>query len=103
MKNKSLIKIAFLNSVSILIYTLIVALIIQNGQNLFGNMNNTVSIIAFLMLFVLSAVVVGSLIIAKPIMLYLDGAKKEALNLLILIIAILLIITLFSFIVLLAL
>jgi len=36
--------------------------------------------VAFLLLFVLSAAVVGALVLGKPALLYLDGEKKEALR-----------------------
>ncbi len=38
--------------------------------------------VTFLLLFVLSAAVVGSLVLGLPILLYLDNQKKEALKLL---------------------
>jgi ABC-type Fe3+-siderophore transport system permease subunit len=38
--------------------------------------------IGFLMLFVLSAAVMGMLIFGAPVMLYIDGKKKEAVKLL---------------------
>jgi len=62
----------------ILIYIAVVATIMQNGEKWFGNMNNFIGPVAFLLLFTLSAIVVGSLGLGKPIMLYLDGKKKEA-------------------------
>ena len=37
--------------------------------------------VAFLLLFVLSAAVVGSLVLGKPILLYLDGEKAVAVKL----------------------
>lgn len=36
--------------------------------------------IFFLLLFVLSASVVGALILGGPVLMYLDGRKKEAIN-----------------------
>ena len=54
----------------------------QNGDKLFGKNNNVATVMAFLMLFVFSATVVGGLVLAKPVMLYLDGQKKEAVKML---------------------
>ena len=49
--------------------------------------------LAFLMLFVLSAAIVGLLVFAKPVMMYLEGAKKEAVTLVFYIVAWLALIT----------
>jgi len=53
----------------------------QNAPKAFGSMNNLVGPAAFLLLFILSAAVTGSLILGKPILMYLDGKKAEALKL----------------------
>lgn len=74
-------KTGLLNALGTLVYIIVVATLIQNGDRLFGDMDNFVGPIAFLLLFTLSAVVVGSLVLGKPIMLYLDGKKKEAVTL----------------------
>jgi len=88
-----------INSLGVFIYTSLVALLMTNGEKLFGSMNNLVGGVAILMLFILSAAVVGSLIIAKPLMLYLDGHKEEALRLLMYTIFSLFIITLVIFVI----
>lgn len=58
-----------------------VSLIMRNGEKIFGKMENFLGPIAFLLLFVLSASVVGALVLGRPILLYLDGFKKEAVKL----------------------
>lgn len=80
--NKTLAKWGFVHSVGVVVYTLLVALLMQNGDKLFGNVDTVYSASLFLTLFVLSAAVVISLIAGKPVMLYLDGKKKEAVALL---------------------
>lgn len=75
---KNLYKWSFVHALGILVYIVIVATIMNNGDRLFGHEDNFVTPIAFLLLFTLSAIVVGLLGLAKPIMLYLDGKKKEA-------------------------
>jgi hypothetical protein len=55
----------------------------NNAERIFGKMDSVIGAIGFLMLFVLSAGVVGSLIVGKPIFMYLDGKKKEAVSLLV--------------------
>lgn len=72
---------AFLHSVGVLLYITFVAFLMSNGNSLFGNIDNTIiGPVAMLMLFTLSAAVVGSLVFGRPVMLYLDGKKREAMN-----------------------
>lgn len=78
---KNIAKTSFLFSFAALIYIAVVAIFMQNAEKIFGKMDNIASFIAFLTLFSLSTAVVGGLIVAKPIMLYLDAKKKEAVKL----------------------
>lgn len=71
-------KTSFIYSFGALIYIGLVSWVIQNGEKLFGKMTGFLAPVAFLLLFSLSGLIVGSLILGKPIMLYLDGQKKEA-------------------------
>lgn len=61
-------------------YIFLVALIIRNGDQLFGNSPGVLGIIAFLTLFVVSAAISGALILGKPTLLYLEGKKKLAIQ-----------------------
>jgi len=70
------------HSILVIIYIALVACIMSNADNLFGQMNDAFGATAFLLLFVLSATIVGGLVLGKPILLYLDGEKKNALSLL---------------------
>ena len=54
----------------------------QNAERVSGKMESIVGVMAFLLLFTLSALVVGGLLIGKPIMLYIDGKKKESVSML---------------------
>ena len=72
---------ALLNALLTTAYITVVALIMQNGEKVFGEMNNMLGPIAFLLLFVLSAAITGSLVLGKPILMYLEGNKKEAIKL----------------------
>ena len=60
------------------------AFLMSNAKNLFGEIPepNTFIPIFMLLLFIISATVTGSLVLGKPILLYLDGSKKDALVLL---------------------
>jgi len=88
------VEFAALNALGVLVYVAAVAAVMTNAEKIFGKINSTVSAVGFLMLFVLSAGIVGSLVVGKPIMLYLDNKKKEAISLLVWTLAFLAVITL---------
>ena len=75
---KELVKYSFLMAVGELAYIFLVVLFMRNAQKILGNDQNIISTMAFLLVVVLSASVSGALILGKPIMLYLDNKKKEA-------------------------
>jgi len=64
------------------VYILLVALFMTNAEQWLGQMNSALSAAVFLMVFSLSALVVGGLFVAKPLALYVDGQKQDALRLL---------------------
>jgi hypothetical protein len=78
MEKKKLISISLINALSVFIYVTGVSLIIRNGEKIFGQMQSFWGPVAFLLLFVLSATVCGALVLGKPILLYLDGMKQDA-------------------------
>ncbi|MCX6795532.1 MAG: hypothetical protein NT165_02285 [Candidatus Falkowbacteria bacterium] len=81
MPTKKLAIIALMNALISVIYIYAVAYLMSNGQKLFGKTNPVLGGTAILLLFVISAAVMGATIFGRPILLYLDGAKKEALRL----------------------
>lgn len=72
---------SFLNALGVIAYVSVVATIMQNGERIFGGINKTTGPIAFLSLFVLSAAITGSLVLGKPVLMFLDNQKKEAVKL----------------------
>lgn len=79
MEKKKIIYQSLLHAVAVLLYIFAVALILMYGSKVFPKVNETVlGPIAFLLLFVVSAAVTGSLVLAKPIMLYLEKQKKDS-------------------------
>lgn len=74
----SLIQRSFLNALGTVAYVAVVATLLQNGERVFGEMKNVTGPITFLTLFVLSAATTSSLVLGKPILMYLGGQKKEA-------------------------
>lgn len=74
-------KIAFLHSVGIILYIACVSFFMFFGEEFFGKEDTYLMPVVFLTLFTLSAAVVGSLMFGKPVMLYLDGKKRDAVQL----------------------
>ena len=68
------------HAVLVFLYTSGVAWILFNGQKVFGQFTNFWGPLTLLLLFVLSATIVGMLVLGKPAMLYFNGAKAEALR-----------------------
>ena len=65
-------------ALGVVVYIALVALVMNNAERIFGKMDNILGMVAFLLLFTFSAAVVGSLIIGKPLTMFLGGQKKEA-------------------------
>jgi SNF family Na+-dependent transporter len=81
MKNSNLVLTSFLNSLGITIYISGVSLLMIYGEQIFGKMDNFLGPVAFLLLFVVSAAITGALAVGKPVILYLNKQKKEAVKL----------------------
>lgn len=81
-----LAKYALADAAGVLIYVLGVSWIMTDGDRIFGPVDTGRNIFGptiVLMLLVLSVAVVGTLIFGRPILLYLDGKKKEGVKILI--------------------
>lgn len=76
-----LIQRSLLNAVGTIAYVGIVATIMQAGEKIFGEANKITGPIAFLTLFVLSAAVTGGLVLGKPLLMYMDNQKTDAVKL----------------------
>jgi len=76
-----IIKNALVSAVLAVLYIAIIATVLTYGEQLFGKINNVLSGMVFLLMFVFSAALMGIIVLGKPIMWYLDGLKKEALKL----------------------
>lgn len=81
MPKSKIIKNALINVLAATAYIVLVATLLENGNKLFGPDDNAFSPIAFLLLFVFSASVMGVTLLGRPILWYLDGFKKESINL----------------------
>lgn len=83
MNNKHLLKWAAIDALGTAAYVFLVSQIMSRGEEIFGNVeNNHLAPMVFLLLFLFSALVTAYLVLGKPIMMYVDGLKKEAVRLL---------------------
>jgi len=82
MKNSKLISFSVLHSLGVLVYVTLVALFMNNAENILGKKDNFMTGIIVLLIFILSALITSSLVLGRPILFYLDGKKTEAVKLL---------------------
>ena len=64
----------------VLVYVSVVAFVMSHAQMFLGEKDTAWTPVAVLMLFVLSAAVVGTLVVGAPVFMYLEGKKTEALK-----------------------
>lgn len=80
-KNNLFIR-AFLDALGVAVYAVAFAWFVNNLQRWFGpGPDGWLSFAMAIMIFIISACVTGSLVLLKPILLYLEGYKKEAVQL----------------------
>jgi nitric oxide reductase large subunit len=97
MKQQKLVGYGVLHAVAVFTYVALVVLVMSHGEAWFGRMNQYTGPLAMLMLFVLSAAVVGSLVFLRPVLWFLDGKKKEAVHLLVYTIGVMAVVTILLF------
>jgi hypothetical protein len=82
MTKNDITKRAFLDAVGVVVYVALFALLVNYFHQIFGSQpDGMLGMILFIVLFIISACVTGSLVLLKPAMLYHDGMKKEAMHL----------------------
>jgi hypothetical protein len=82
MKTTSILGYAFLHAAGAVAYISLVAFVMTRGEEFIKPIEATVlGPVMFLTLFVLSAAVMGLTLFGRPILWYLDGKKKEAVQL----------------------
>jgi len=96
MKNQKIWLWSLVNALGVFFYVMAVAWIMMNGERIFGQMQNFWGPVAFLLLFVFSALVTGLLVFGWPVYLYLKNFKKEAIKMLLFTVADLFAITLLA-------
>lgn len=79
MLDKKIVKQSLLFSSLVVLYIALVATIMSRAEQIVGQGDKTVlAPIIFLLLLVVSVATMGILIFGKPIMLYMDGKKRDA-------------------------
>ena len=81
MSSKNLALNGLLHAAGTVVYIILVSLLLFNGNRLFGNSPSVLNIITMLCLLVLSASIVGTLLIGRPALWYFNGAKTQAVKL----------------------
>lgn len=97
MKKQSVIVNGLLHAIAATAYIALVVTVMTHGNAWFGKTDTPLTSMAALMLFVLSAAVMASLTFLRPILLYIDNKKRDALALLTWTIIFLFVFTLFVF------
>ena len=97
MKNSKLLLWSVINSLAAFVYIALVGWLMFNGGKIFADVSSFWAPVALLLLFVVSATIVGALVLGRPIYLYLGGFKKEAVKLLVYTVICLLVITIIVF------
>lgn len=71
----------FLQAGGVALYCALAGIIFWKGNDIFGRVPNYFGPVAFLLLFSLSALICGILVFYYPYLLFFDGKKKEAIDL----------------------
>lgn len=80
--NKKLVQRSFLNALGTVVYITLIALGLTSLQKFVGNKPDSFfAPVLVLTLFVLSAGVTASLVLGKPVLMYLSNEKNEAIKL----------------------
>jgi|WetSurMetagenome_2_1015567.scaffolds.fasta_scaffold356998_1 hypothetical protein len=83
MKNSKLVWFSILNSLGVLAYVSLVVLFMSNAEKIFGKSDSALTGVIVLLVFILSALITGSLVLGRPIIYYLEGQKIEGVKLLV--------------------
>jgi hypothetical protein len=79
--SNGVIQRSFLNALGTVAYVSLISLVMSQGSKIFGEKDTAVTPIAALTLFVLSAAVTGGLVVGKPLLMYIENQKTEAVKL----------------------
>jgi hypothetical protein len=72
--------LGFLQAVGVTLYCAFVGVILWKGNEIFGKADRYIGPVAFLLLFIASAMICALIVFYRPYQLFFDGKKKEALE-----------------------
>jgi len=78
MNKKQIILNSLLHALAVVAYVVIIAFIMNAGNELFSSANQIHTSIGILLLFTVSAAITGLLVFGRPVYLFLNGQKPEA-------------------------
>ena len=82
MSKKQIIIRGFIDALGVAAYVTVFAWVINNLEHWFGDVPDTwLSPVLMLLVFIISACVTGLLVLLKPVLLYVEGQKKESVSL----------------------
>jgi hypothetical protein len=79
----SIKKQGFFQALEVLAYCSLVGFFILNAESIIGGVNRTFGPIIFLLLFSTSVLVCAAIVLYKPYKVFIEGKKKEALDIVI--------------------
>jgi hypothetical protein len=84
MKNSKLLSYSLLHALGVLAYVLAISWFLSNIEKIFNNgkPDNFLAPAVMLILLVISATITGTLVLGRPILLYLENQKAEAIKML---------------------
>lgn len=77
----NLITRSFWNALGTVAYITLLVTAAMNGEKMFGTITMPFAPIVFLTVFVLSASITSGLVLGKPVLMYVNGQKSEAIKL----------------------
>jgi hypothetical protein len=82
MNTKQIVFHGLFNALAAAAYIGLIALLLSNAGSTLGPINGPLAAAAFLLVFVISAAVMGIIIFGRPVLWYFNGRKEEAVHLL---------------------
>ena len=74
---------SFAHAAGVFVYVAAAAWVMSSAQRLLGEQSSFLVPVFVLLLFIVSATVTGLLVLGRPMQLYLDGLKREAIRMLV--------------------
>ena len=78
MNTKEYLYKSFLHAIGVAVYIILVVSLLSNAKYIFGEKDTVYIPVFMLLLLIISATITGSLVLGRPLLMYIDGQKKEA-------------------------